>query len=240
MAAIPLDLLDRIRSLERQVRALMGSANTRPAMDRVKGGNVVISDGGRLAVRDSEGEKGAELLYIGKSADVFPNRPDGTAQSGFMLRRDDGSVAMAVRTDAPDIEPRQSVRIFDGRSNAIVADDTAGEGLARPYLPYPLPAPVNTARWETTTSTEWTTLHSSTGIVQHPALRCLILITEGGEARLLVNGVPVGPAGPGPLEFTAPVGLPFDTPVTFEVQARVTRPGATVGCSPRALYGVKS
>ncbi|RLU83919.1 hypothetical protein CTZ27_27500 [Streptomyces griseocarneus] len=29
MAAVPLDLLDRIRALERQVRALMGSANTR-------------------------------------------------------------------------------------------------------------------------------------------------------------------------------------------------------------------
>ncbi|MBC2877432.1 MULTISPECIES: hypothetical protein [Streptomyces] len=31
MAAIPLDLLDRIRTLEKQVRAVMGSANTRPA-----------------------------------------------------------------------------------------------------------------------------------------------------------------------------------------------------------------
>ncbi|WP_372408369.1 hypothetical protein [Streptomyces luteireticuli] len=240
MAAIPLDLLDRIRALERQVRAVMGSANTRPAMDRVQGGNVVISDGGQLAVRGTEGEKGAELLFIGQSTDVFPTRPNGDGQSGFMLRREDGSVAMAVRADAPDIEPRQSVKIFDGRSNTIVADDTSGEGLARPYIPYPQPTAVNSGRWESTSATDWTTLYRTDAIVQHPSIHCLMEATEGGEVRLLVNGVPVGPVGTGRLEFTEPVGVPFDTRVTFEVQARVTAPGGTVACSPGALYGLKS
>lgn len=240
MAAIPLDLLDRLRALERQVRALMGSANTRPAMDRVQGGNVVISDGGQLAVRDSEGEKGAELLYIGQSPEVFPNRPDGRGQTGFMLRRDDGSVAMAVRTDAPDIEPRQSVKIFDGKSNAIVADDISGEGLARPYIPYPQPIAANSTRWETTSSPDWTTLYRTEAIAQHPALHCLVEATAGGEVRLLVNGAQVGPVGTGRLEFTAPIGVRFDTRVTFEVQARVTAPGGAVACSPGALYGLKS
>ncbi|MEU7043890.1 hypothetical protein AB0A77_22860 [Streptomyces varsoviensis] len=236
MAAIPTDLLDRIRSLERQVRALMGSANTRPAMDRVSGGNVVISDGGQLAVRNRDEQKGAELLYIGQ---VSPARPDGE-QQGFFVRRDDGSKALTVHADAPDLQPNQSVRVFDRKGNALFADDATGEGLARPYLPYPLPTPENTGRWESTGATEWTTLYSGAAIAQHPSLYCLIAATAGGEVRLLVNNVQVGPAGPGPLEFTAPIGAAFDSRVTFQIQARATAAGGSVSCTPRALYGVQS
>ncbi|MEX2985336.1 hypothetical protein [Streptomyces sp. C36] len=240
MAAIPTDLLDRIRSLERQVRALMGSANTRPAMDRVKGGNVVITDGGQLSVRNSEDEKGAELLYIGQSPEVFPARPGGRPQSGFLLRREDGSVALAVRTTAPDIEDQQSLKIFDHKSNVILSDDPSGEGLARPYIPYPLPTPTNESRWESTGSTEWTTLHTGSAIVQHPYLHCRIAAAGEGEVRVLVDKVPVGPSASGELVFTAPVKVAFDAEVTVEVQARATRAGGVVRCSPRALYGVKS
>ncbi|MBP2403574.1 hypothetical protein [Streptomyces syringium] len=236
MAAIPTDLLDRIRSLERQVRALMGSANTRPAMDRVSGGNVVISDGGQLAVRNRDEQKGAELLYIGQ---VSPARPDGE-QQGFFVRRDDGSKALTVHAEAPDLQPSQSVKVFDRKGNALFADDTTGEGLARPYIPYPMPTPENTRRWESTDSTEWTTLYSGEAIAQHPNLYCLIAATAGGEVRLLVNDAQVGPAGPGPLEFTAPIGAAFDSRVTFQVQARATAAGGAVSCRPRALYGVQS
>ncbi|GAA4074021.1 MULTISPECIES: hypothetical protein [Streptomyces] len=237
MAAIPTDLLDRIRALERQVRALMGSANTRPAMDRISGGNVVISDGGQLAVRNRDEQKGAELLYIGQ---VSPARPGGEEQQGFFVRRDDGSKALTVHADAPDLQPNQSVKVFDRKGNALFADDLGGEGLARPYIPYPLPTPEDTGHWESTSATEWTTLYNGNAIAQHPSLYCLVAATRGGEVRLLVNGVQVGPSAAGTLEFTAPIGAVYDSPVTFLVQARAVEPGATVRCSPRALYGVKS
>ncbi|MEU8519783.1 hypothetical protein [Streptomyces sp. NPDC048577] len=238
MAIIPTDLLDRIRGLERQVRDLMGSANTSPPLNLISGGEVVIGEGGRLRVRTSGGE---DLLYLGR---VEPDRDEDTPQQGFVVRRDDGSLALTVWTGSPDTLPVQPVQILDRRGNVVVADDAARGGLARPYIPYPLPEPVDTGRWESTGSTTWTTLYSGPGIAQHPRLHGRIAVqgTAGAEVRLLVDGVQVGPAGTtgAGLVFTEPITPQFGATVTFEVQARVAAPGDTVRCRPLALYGVQS
>ncbi|MEV7089907.1 hypothetical protein AB0O07_29160 [Streptomyces sp. NPDC093085] len=247
MAIIPVDLLDRIRTLERQVRDLMGSANTRPAMNRITSGDVVIGDGGRLRVRTGDGD---DLLYLGR---VQPDRADETPQQGLLVRRDDGSLALTVWTGAPDTLPVQAVQILDRKGHVVVADDAVRQGLARPYVPYPLPQPVAAERWESTGATGWTTLHRGAGLVQHARVHCRIATeTTGGEAevRLLANGVPVVPAGSeGPVRlvagardvaFTEVLNVAYDTAVTFEVQAHVLTTGATVRCRPLALYGVES
>ncbi|MER7485265.1 hypothetical protein ABTY20_04915 [Streptomyces sp. NPDC126497] len=245
MAIIPLDLLDRIRALERQVRELMGSANTSPARNQVSSGEIVIGDGGRLRVRTPAGE---DLLYLGR---VAPDREGDTPQQGLVVRRDDGSLALTVWTASPDTLPVQSVRILDRRGNVVVADDSVRRGLARPYIPYPLPGPAATARWESTGSTEWTTLYRGPGIVQHPRLHCRIALEgpAGAEVRLLVNGAQVGPVGSATAEDGTPVdefllveevAVDFDAPVVLEVQARVAATGDTVRCLPLALYGVQS
>ncbi|MFE3602931.1 hypothetical protein [Streptomyces sp. NPDC059142] len=237
MAIIPVDLLDRIRTLERQVRDLMGSANTRPAMNQIMGGDVVIGDGGRLRVRTGQGD---DLLYLGR---VQPDRAEGAPQQGLMVRRDDGSLALTVWTGTPDTLPVQPVQILDRKGNVVVADDAVGHGLARPYVPYPLPQPVAADRWESTGSTAWTTLYRGTGIAQHARLYCRIAAESAGKAelRLLANGAPVGPAGDaGGLAFTAVLDVAYDAAVTFEVQARVLTAGDTVRCRPLALYGVQS
>ncbi|MEE1803817.1 hypothetical protein ACIQVO_25305 [Streptomyces sp. NPDC101062] len=237
MAIIPVDLLDRIRTLERQVRDLMGSANTRPAMNQILGGDVVIGDGGRLRVRTGQGD---DLLYLGR---VQPDRAEGAPQQGLMVRRDDGSLALTVWTGTPDTLPVQPVQILDRKGNVVVADDAVGHGLARPYVPYPLPQPVAADRWESTGATDWATLYRGTGIAQHARLYCRIAAESAGRAelRLTADGVQVGPAGDARgLEFTAVLDVAYDATVTFEVQARVLAAGDTVRCRPLALYGVQS
>ncbi|XQE86719.1 hypothetical protein ACN24M_16140 [Streptomyces microflavus] len=175
MAIIPTDLLDRIRALERQVRELMGSANTTPAQNSIVGGEVVIGERGRLRVRTAGDQ---DLVYLGR---VAPDRDEETPQQGLVVRRDDGSLALTVWTGAPDPTAVQPVRILDRRGNVIVADDTVRGGLARPYIPYSLPSPADPTRWESTTATTWTTLHRGPGLVQHPRLHCRIA-AEGGRA----------------------------------------------------------
>ncbi|WP_149180813.1 hypothetical protein [Streptomyces sp. TRM49041] len=238
MAIIPTDLLDRIRDLERQVRDLMGSANTNPALNQISGGEVVIGDGGRLRVRTASGE---DLLYLGQ---VEPDRDAQTAQQGLLVRRDDGSLALTVWTGTPDTLPVQPVQIFDRKGNVVVADDARQRGLARPYIPYPLPEPVASARWESTGATTWTTLYRGPGIAQHPRVHCRIAVegAAGAQVRLLVDGAQVGPVGaPGAeLVFTEPLAAAYSATVTFEVQAKVATAGDTVRCHPLALYGVQS
>lgn len=236
MAAIPTDLLDRIRALERQVRALMGSANTRPRMNEIAGGNVLIGDDGQFSV---QGRGGAELLHIGR---VRPDLPDGGQQRGFVVRRDGGSMALSVLNPAPDTLDDQPVQIYDRANNVVLADDI-DTGLARPFIPYPQPTPEDPTRWESTSATEWTTLYSGSAIVQHPRLYCLIEMETtgaGGELRLLVNDAQIGPASQTTLLFTEPIGVDFDSPVEFRIQARAADEGSTVRCSPRALYGIQS
>ncbi|GHF48153.1 MULTISPECIES: hypothetical protein [Streptomyces] len=237
MAAIPMDLLDRIRDLERQVRALMGSANTRPKMDEIQGGKVVIGDGGSLTVRTPEGK---ELAYVGR---VSPDRPGGQYQQGVVLRRDDGSLAFSVWTGDPEDLPVQPIRMWDRKGNIIFAEDARNFGLAKPFLPYPLPVPDDATKWESTQSTSWKTLYSSHAVIQHPRIYCKIdyaYANDGGEIRLLVDGKQVGPTGKGSLWFYESVSAAYDATVNFEVQARAANGNSTVWCIPRALYGVQS
>ncbi|GAU67692.1 hypothetical protein SSP35_05_02590 [Streptomyces sp. NBRC 110611] len=63
MAAIPLDLLDRIRTLERQVRELAGRAHMRPALNQINHGAVRIGEGGSLDVR---APNGTQVLGVGQ------------------------------------------------------------------------------------------------------------------------------------------------------------------------------
>ncbi|MFH0243916.1 hypothetical protein ACGRHY_16150 [Streptomyces sp. HK10] len=87
-----------------------------------------------------------------------PHPGPSQRQPGLVVRRDDGSLALTVWTGSPDVLPDQPVQIIDRKGNVVVADDARRRGLARPYVPYPLPAPVAVSRWESTAATSWTTL----------------------------------------------------------------------------------
>ncbi|MFW3461521.1 hypothetical protein ACN24K_12860 [Streptomyces microflavus] len=229
MAIIPTDLLDRIRALERQVRELMGSANTTPAQNSIVGGEVVIGERGRLRVRTAGDQ---DLVYLGR---VAPDRDEETPQQGLVVRRDDGSLALTVWTGAPDPTAVQPVRILDRRGNVIVADDTVRGGLARPYIPYSLPSPADPTRWESTTATTWTTLHRGPGLVQHPACTAASRRRAGGRRGTAPRGRRPGGAGGragAGLVLTERMAAEYGATVTFEIQARVTTPGTTIRCRP--------
>ncbi|WP_371652506.1 MULTISPECIES: hypothetical protein [unclassified Streptomyces] len=123
MAVIPLDLLDRIRALERQVRELSGRAQMRPAMDTITHGRVTIGEGGSLAVI---GPNGKVALSTGQWA-------DGTY--GTRLGRDDGSAAWTVGGSGTDTSNMVRMWSRDGRSAIVMDDAYSDRHLGRPSLP---------------------------------------------------------------------------------------------------------
>ncbi|QRX90879.1 hypothetical protein [Streptomyces noursei] len=175
MAAVPLDLLDRIRALERQVRELSGRAQTRPALNRITHGTVVIGEGGSLDVR---APGGAQVLGVGQFA---------TGRYGVSMAREDGT-GVALEVGGNDTTAAQMVRLFarGGYPSPIVMDDGYADGyLGRPWVPIPL------APSATVTASDWTTTHAGTIWTQHAVLAAQwsIYAPAGttAEARLMLN-----------------------------------------------------
>ncbi|MEF9883436.1 hypothetical protein [Streptomyces sp. P9-A4] len=231
-----MSILDRIRSLEREVRELRGRSQIRPAMNQVLNGNVTVGEGGALSVM---GPGGAETLRVGK---LFPS----TGEFGAVIRRDDNSIAFGVyRGNAPTTQP-QALRFLDADGHEIFAEDTVAHGLARPYLPLPIPTEEDVTRWPRTTSTAWTTIGRSAGIVQHPRLKIYAAMASSagssGQIRFLVGGTVVATASVGqPLVTEAAVpSYTYEGEFEFELQARITAGTGTVYGMTRFLYGVQS
>jgi hypothetical protein len=137
MAAIPLDLLDRIRALEREVRTLTGRASIRPALNEITNGLVKIAEGGSLEVYAPDG---TGLFGVGQFG-PFWNHLDGTPQQGVVMQREDGSTAFTVRASpSPEIggAGTQAVSIWDRNGHIVIGDDTtSGRGIGSPALPLP-------------------------------------------------------------------------------------------------------
>lgn len=175
MAAVPLDLLDRIRDLERRVHELTGRANIRPAMNEITHGNVRIGEGGTLDVRSPGG---AQVLGVGQFS---------TGRYGVSMAREDGTgVALEVGGNSNDAA--QMVRLFarGGYPSPIVMDDGYADGyLGRPWVPVPL------APSATVTAADWITTHIGTVWTQHAVLAASwsIYAPAGttAEARLMLN-----------------------------------------------------
>ncbi|WP_051741632.1 hypothetical protein [Kitasatospora sp. MBT66] len=187
MAAIPQDLLDRIRALERQVRELSGRAQTRPAMDQIQHGPVVIAEGGTLTVRDGDG---TPIVFIGR---LTIDRPDGSAQYGVVIKREDGSNALALFSGGT--QP-QGLDIYDSRGNTIFTEDRVNGGLAVPYLHSPMYPDGDLDRYAKTQSdgpdNMWTAAH----VRYHPMLTVAGYAAADfgttGVAQVYVNGEPWG------------------------------------------------
>ncbi|MFE6689648.1 hypothetical protein ACFVFQ_24610 [Streptomyces sp. NPDC057743] len=175
MAAVPLDLLDRIRALERQVRELAGRTQTRPALNRITHGAVIIGEGGSLDVRSPGG---AQILGVGQ----FP-----TGRYGVSMAREDGTGA-ALEVGGNDTNASQMIRLFAraGYPEPIVMDDAHADGyLGRPWVPIPLAPSAHV------TAADWTTTHAGTLRTQHAVIAAQwSLYAPAGttaEARLVLK-----------------------------------------------------
>ncbi|MCT9090582.1 hypothetical protein N4G70_17215 [Streptomyces sp. ASQP_92] len=137
MAAIPQDLLDRIRALEREVRTLTGRANIRPALNEITNGKVKIAEGGSLEVYSPSG---VGLFGVGQFG-PFYNHPDGTPQQGIAMQREDGTTAFTIRAN-PTAQTggamTQAISLWDRNGHIVIGDDTtSGRGIGSPALPLP-------------------------------------------------------------------------------------------------------
>ncbi|RSS59584.1 hypothetical protein [Streptomyces sp. WAC01280] len=237
MAAIPQDLLDRFRALESRVRQLEGRTQIRPAMNEILDGDVVVGAGGRFFVKDPSGQ---EILKIGELYEE-------TGEFGTVLRRDDGSIALSIYRGpgTPNTIP-QALRLKDAGGREIFAEDTVVGGLARPYIPLPIPMEESTNKWPSTTSTSFTTIGRSNGFIQQPRARVYAQVTASGGAtgqlRFLVNGTTVATATAGqPLVATFAVpSFTYGVEAEFELQARVSSGTGTAYGMTRYLYGFQS
>ncbi len=238
----PTDLLDRIRTLERQVQELSGRMSIRPALNTIVGGSVTIKEGGSLLVEDTDG---TDVLSIGRiSPDV-----DGQPQHATVIRRMDGSLAFAVWTGSTTgIQP---VRIYDRNSNIIFADDTAqaGGGLAVPWLPLPALQPSSSSLWPSTTATTFTDMAFAKCYFHHPRLYIhAVCATTGGtgQIRIQIDGVTVATSSLATnpsIDTTVDVpswawgGVPQQKTVTLQgTRGTATSIAATV----RSMYGRQS
>ncbi|MFI9203341.1 hypothetical protein [Streptomyces sp. NPDC053048] len=129
MAAIPLDLLDRIRALEQQVRALAGRAQMRPALDKILHGDIVIGEGGQLIAQTPNG---TTAFSVGQTVQ---------GDWGITLRRENGTRAISIGDDI--LENDQMLRMWsrdkDAPDRVLMMDDAFSDRfLGRPVLPLQL------------------------------------------------------------------------------------------------------
>ncbi|MFF3178108.1 hypothetical protein ACFVQ0_36435 [Streptomyces sp. NPDC057900] len=169
MAAVPLDLLDRIRALEREVRTIIGRASIRPALDEINAGRVQIGEGGSLEVRAPDG---TGIFGVGKLW-------DGTY--GVVVQRSDGTLAFNVGGSG---EGSNMVRLFSRAGDALVMDDYySREFLGRPWMPISLFPTMQQGTTLTTYQAAWVG-----GGPAHNAVAYLNLSTiagtGGGQVRI--------------------------------------------------------
>jgi hypothetical protein len=244
MPQVPLDVLDRLAAMEDRIRFLEGRAQIRPALNQILAGDVTVGQGGTFKVNDVDG---SPLLYVGQ---ISPNHPDGSAQRGLIVWREDGTQVLTVFTS--DTNP-QHLSIADVLGNVLIGDDAlTGQGLARPYL--------SSDGWfgaveqptATTTSGVFSTVAHLPWIKQHPRVQAFYLVrcsdgSTSGEIRLVDDvGTQIGPTvvvGLGGFTYGSVVGSlngTHEQQLYLHWQARTTAGSGTIGVKGLTTFGVQS
>lgn len=143
--------------------------------------------------------------------------------------------------------------LYDEQGNILISDDSsAGQGLARPYIPWrAMPMSEVTTPPQSTTSSSFVALHRSHGVKQHPRIRVDMIIQADsgttGEARLVassgdvIGGVLSIPSAAN--TYGQIVGaIPGDhmQATHFDVQARRVSGAGSVRVGIADVYGVQS
>ncbi|MFZ3471472.1 hypothetical protein ACODT4_20805 [Streptomyces sp. 2.9] len=229
MAAVPQDLLDRVRDLERRVRVLAGRGQMRPALTEITTGDIAIGEGGRIRVK---APGGTTVFEAGQT-------PGG--DWGVWLARQDGSAALTVGHDPSATQQMTQLwsRDTGAPDRALVMDDSHSDRfLGRPWIPLQLHP---TAR-QTTTQTGFDVAWTGAG----PAINAvaeIVLTTHAGTGGAQVK-VTMRPQDSPPVvlatydvpadqwterTITAPLhGVEYMQPVEWVVEHRAKTAGAAV------------
>ncbi|MFD8640219.1 hypothetical protein ACFV14_07900 [Streptomyces zaomyceticus] len=143
------------------------------------------------------------------------------------------------------------LRIFDGYSHEVFADDITTGGLARPWLQLMPPVDhLKEAKWPSTTSTSFTPIAQSFNPVWQPKMRLAMYtkVSSGatGQVKVMVDGQQFGPTVTAGQTFDHTGLLPggvatkFGKVMTVEIHAVVTSASGTVYAQPVSMYGTQS
>jgi hypothetical protein len=232
-AGTPAGFWDRVeqiaeRAVAKYVRAgLLNNAS-------ISGGpGLRVAGGSKMIVQHPDG---STLMRAGiYDANHTIDLADGSYQPVYMLRRQDGTLALSMYDPSPGSGGyNQFLAWWDRSGHIIISDDTdSGQGLARPYLPG-VGYLAQARHWPGTTSTTFEPLYRVRHDKQHPRLYVQAwgtCDTAGGtgEIAVFVDGVQMGStqsvAAGSVTEFvfgpTAVSGT-FGAMLNVELQARMT------------------
>ncbi|MFC5214319.1 hypothetical protein [Streptomyces coerulescens] len=225
MAAIPIDLLDRIRELERKVRELTGRAQIRPALNEITNGPVRIAEGGSLEVRAPDG---TGIFAVGRHWD---------GAYGVGIQRSDGTLAYSVGGSG---EGSNMTRTFSRAGAVILMDDYySKEFLGRPWMPIQLYPTKQQGTEGTSYQYAWVggaPIHNAVAVITLSSIaspgggqvRINMLPAGGGEVALAEYDIPAGGTWVNKT-ITQPMhGVGFQDYVGFNIQHRVKTAGSGI------------
>lgn len=190
---LPNDFASLVRRIEALERELQQSRAARRLEAATIGRGGITVQGGAIILKDSDGN---EIARMGAREDLGPE-PDGDTQPGFILRRNDGSVAFTL--DDPDPTTfgyRQLLKMNDLNGNIIFSEDyTSGWGLSTPTFSIPLYNQLDPDVWPGTTNSSFTGMWMGYAPAWNPVLQVGArgTMTAGtGQMRLTINSIPVG------------------------------------------------
>lgn len=234
MPALPEDIIDRLRALERRIQQLYTAANSRPPLNKFTDGTL-------------------EVFPPGSDTPIFEVGQFTGQEYGIRLSRQTGQPVLDVYYGDGTATVVQPFRMHDAYGHEIISDDVGTGGLARPWLAMLPPQDTAPARWPQTTSTAWTTVARSQNPLWQPKMRLLIATAASstsvtGQVRVLVNSVQWGvTVNTGSnFDYTGPTVDPstfnsmFGSMVTVEIQAMVTSGTGTVYAQTIAMYGTQT
>jgi hypothetical protein len=186
-------LVRRIEALERELQETRAARRLEAAT--IGRGGITIK-GGAIILEDNQGR---EIGRMGIREDLLP-QPDGQRQPGFILRRNDGSVAFTLDDPNPNAGGyRQLIKMQDSHGTIIFEEDAVtGWGLAAPTWSVPL-FPFDQdymTKWPATTTTSDWVLFNAAVPIYNPRLFVSVMatLTSGisGEMWVTVNGQTLG------------------------------------------------
>lgn len=235
---------ERIRKLEARIKQLETAAQTRVPMDTITDGTLQVVD-----------DQGNLFTFIGA---IFPAYGDGSNQYGFLLYRQNpdksaGSLVASLASNNPGTAI-QTFGLWDNAGNTLWTDDAqAGQGIARPYLSFPM-VPWTSNLWASTSAGTWTTLLVGGPPKQQPKvfLEGAINVPNGVTAQLrlwdAINNVQIGstvtvssaPSGATWTIGPAAIGGGHLGLLGLQIQAQITAGAGTVQVTCYTSYGQQS
>lgn len=237
-------LVRRIEALERQLQQAQAARRLEAAT--IGRGGIVIK-GGAIVLQDSDGN---EIGRMGIREDLGPE-PDGDPQPGFILRRNDGSIAFTL--DDPDPNTGgyiQRLKIQDATDHVIFSEDAvSGWGMSDPNFNAQMVPVGDTSKWASLStagpSFMWTGIYAAYNPILEVSVYAAAAASTVGTVRVLLDGVaggstatlPAGTTTQQNWEINVPELFPTYTPGQYiQVAIEVARTSGTGSISTIPLW----